>query len=167
MPRTKAISLFLTAMLLSGCAGIAKGVTEAILERSEEEDTRACHIEGPASFGLEPLMQAQEKERAAGQSTRTLKVVMVHGIGRHLPGYSARLTEHLMRELELDVKEEDYKEMVLRDPEIRDGPLGTLRISRHMNKARTRFGRRIDRQRPKPVSRDFARRPLYQTQSRA
>jgi len=138
MPRIKALSLLLTAILLSGCAGIAKGVTEAVLERSEEQDTRACHIEGPASVGLEPLMQAQEKERAAGHSTRTMKVLMVHGIGRHLPGYSARLTEHLMRELKLDVREEDYKEFVLRDPEIRDGPLGNLRISRHMNKARTR-----------------------------
>ena len=49
---------------------------------------------------------------------------MVHGIGRHLPGYSARLTEHLMRELKLDVMVEDYKEIVLRDPEIRDGSLG-------------------------------------------
>jgi hypothetical protein len=138
MPGTKTISLLLTSLLLSGCAGIAKGVTEAVLEHSEEEDTRACHIEGPASVGLEPLLQAQEKERAAGPSTRTLKVLMVHGIGRHLPGYSARLTEHLMRELKLDVRVEDYKEIVLRDPGIRDGPLGTLRINRHTNKARTR-----------------------------
>jgi len=138
MPGTKTLSLLFTALLLSGCTSIAKGVTQAILERSEEEDTRACHIEGPASVGLEPSLQAQEKERAAGPSTRTLKVLMVHGIGRHLPGYSARLTEHLMRELKLDVRVEDYKEVVLRDPEIRQGPLGTLRISRHMNKARTR-----------------------------
>ncbi len=126
MPGTKALSLLLTAMLLSGCAGIAKGVTEAILERSEEADTRACHIEGPASVGLEPLLQTQEKERAAGSSARTMKVLMVHGIGRHLPGYSARLTEHLMRELKLDVRVEDYKEVVLRDPEIRHGPWGPL-----------------------------------------
>ncbi len=138
MPRTKALSLILTAMLLSGCAGIAKGVTQAILERSEEEDTRACHIEGPASTGLELLMQAQEKERAAGHSTRTLKLLMVHGIGKHLPGYSARLTEHLMRELKLDLREENYKEIILREPEIWDDSLGNLRISRYMNKARTR-----------------------------
>ena len=107
MSGARALSLFLTALLLSGCAGIAKGVTQAILERSEEQDTRACHVEGPASVGLEHLMQAKEMERAAGHSTRTLKVLMVHGIGRHLPGYSARLTEHLMRELKLDVMVED------------------------------------------------------------
>jgi len=138
MPGAKALSLFLTAMLLSGCAGIAKGVTQALLERSEEEDTRACHVEGPASSGLEPLLQAQENERAGGPSGRTLKVLMVHGIGRHLPGYSARLTEHLMRELKLDLRVEDYKEIALHEPEIWDGPLGNLRISRYMNKARTR-----------------------------
>jgi hypothetical protein len=138
MPGAKALSLFLTAMLLSGCASLAKGVTEAVLERSEEQDTRACHVEGPASVGLESLMQAQENERGGGHSARTLKVLMVHGIGKHLPGYSARLTEHLMPELKLDLREEHYKEIVLREPEIWDDPLGSLRISRYMNKARTR-----------------------------
>ncbi len=138
MPRTKAPSLLLIALLLSGCTGIAKGVTQAVLEHSEEQDTRACHIEGPASIGLEPLMQAQENERVGGHSARNLKVLMVHGIGKHLPGYSARLTEHLMRELKLDLRDENYKEIVLREPEISDDSLGNLRISRYMNKARTR-----------------------------
>ncbi len=138
MHRAKIPLVILLLVMVTGCTSIAKGVTQAILERSEEQDTRACHVEGPASVGLEPLMQAQEKDRAAGLSTRTLKVLMVHGIGRHLPGYSARLTEHLMRELKLDLREENYKEIVLRQPEIWDDPLGVLRISRHMNKARTR-----------------------------
>jgi hypothetical protein len=138
MRKTKIPLVILLLITVSGCAGIAKGVTQAILERSEEEDTRACHIEGPVSVGLEPLMQAQEKDRAAGHSTRTLKVLMVHGIGKHLPGYSARLTELLMRALKLDLREENYKEIVLREPEVWDDPLGILRISRYMNKARSR-----------------------------
>ena len=138
MGKPKILLVIVLLILVTGCAGIAKGVTQAILERSEEQDTRACHIEGPASVGLEPLMQAQEKDRAAGHSTRTLKVLMVHGIGRHLPGYSARFTEHLMRELKLDLREENYKEVILREPAIWDDPLGNLRISRYMNKARTR-----------------------------
>ena len=125
-------------IMLSGCASIAKGVTQAVLERSEEEDTRACYVEGPRSEGLEALMREQEGGRSGGPSTRTLKVLMVHGIGRHLPGYSGRLSEALMRELKLDIKEEEYKEIVLREPELWDGPLGTLRISRHMNTARNR-----------------------------
>ncbi len=138
MSKTKIPLVIVLLIMVSGCASIAKGVTQAILERSEEQDTRACHIEGPSSEGLEALMREQENERAVGNSTRVLKVLMVHGIGKHLPGYSARLTEHLMRELKLDLREEMYKEIVLREPEIWDDPLGNLRISRYMNKARTR-----------------------------
>ena len=40
-PATFLALLFLTA----GCGGIAKGFTEALLERSETEDTRACYID--------------------------------------------------------------------------------------------------------------------------
>jgi hypothetical protein len=138
MDKTKIPLVIVLLIMVTGCASIAKGVTQAILERSEEEDTRACHIEGPASVGLEHLMKSQENERAGGHSTRTLKVLMVHGIGKHLPGYSARLTEHLMRELKLDLREENYKEIALSEPEIWDESLGSLRISRHMNKACTR-----------------------------
>jgi hypothetical protein len=81
MDKTKIPLVTVLLIMVTGCASIAKGVTQAILERSEEEDTRACHIEGPASVGLEHLMKSQENERAGGHSTRTLKVLMVHGIG--------------------------------------------------------------------------------------
>ncbi len=81
----------LTALLvtLTGCAGISKGVTEAVLESGEDKDERLCHVEGPASPGLEALLREQEKERAEGGSTRTMKILIVHGIGRHLPGSDA------------------------------------------------------------------------------
>jgi hypothetical protein len=126
--------LFLTA----GCGGIAKGVTEALLEQTEKEDTRACHIDGPASDGLETYLRQQEADRNAGVSDRALKVLMVHGIGHHAPGYSGRLTENLMGALGLDVRQEDSKDISLRNPEIWDGPLGYLRVSRYMNKQRSR-----------------------------
>ena len=126
--------LFLTA----GCGGMAKGVAEALLERSETEDTRACYIEGPAARGLETLLRQQEDGRASGVSDRDLKVLMVHGIGHHVPGYSGRLTENLMAELGLDVREAGSKDFVLRNPEVSDDPLGHLRVSRYTNKARSR-----------------------------
>jgi hypothetical protein len=127
----------LIAVLVSGCSGIAKGVTEAILEQ-RETDTRACHVEGPVSEGLETLMRAQEQVRKGNGPSPHLKVLMVHGIGEHIPGYSGRFTEHLMRELGLDVREEKLKEVVLREPMISDDPLGELRISRYMNGQGTR-----------------------------
>ena len=104
------------SLLLSGCGTIAKGVTEAVLERGEAEDTRACFISGPKSVGLDAILREQESERSKGASTRTMKMLMIHGIGKHLPGYSGRLTEHLMRELGLDVTDEQTKELTLSSP---------------------------------------------------
>jgi len=132
------LSLILALGLLSGCESFGKGVTKAILEQAEDEDTRACHIEGPASDGLESLLREQENERRNGVSGHQLKLLMVHGIGKHLPGYSGRFTEHLMREFRLDVRELNYKEIVLRDPSVTEDRLGQLRISRYTNKERTR-----------------------------
>ncbi len=137
MPAPGIAKLFLLSFLLSGCAQFGKGVTEAILEQ-EQEDTRACHVEGPASFGLEHLMQAQQREREAGESRRQLKILMVHGIGRHIPGYSGRLTEYLMRALGLDVREKRFKEITVRDPGVSEDRLGLLRISHYTNTAGTR-----------------------------
>jgi hypothetical protein len=123
---------------LAGCAGIAEGITRAVLDKGKEEDTRACHIEGPPVGGLESLLQAQERDRTAGVSTHVMKILMVHGIGRHISGYSGRLTEHLMRALQLDIREEDSKEIILREPSVSDDPIGKLRISLYMNKEQSR-----------------------------
>ncbi len=56
MRKAKIPLVILLLIMVSGCASIAKGVTQAILERSDEEDTRACHIVGPPSDGLDALM---------------------------------------------------------------------------------------------------------------
>ncbi len=137
MASSRMVSLFAILGLLSGCASFGRGVAEAVLEQNKE-DTRACHIEGPSSDGLESLFREQEKMSRKGEPRRILKVLMVHGIGRHIPGYSGRFTEHLTREVGLDVREQGYKEIVLREPDAGEGPLGNLRISRYTNKERTR-----------------------------
>ncbi len=137
--RTIRIPIWLALLVaLSGCASIAKGITEAFLEHSEAEDTRACHIQGPPFKGLEALMQEPDADSANGGSARTMKILMVHGIGRHLPGYSGRLQEQLMRALKLDVVDERIKEIKLRSPAVKDGPMGSLRIHRYTDKERTR-----------------------------
>ena len=130
--------LLILGFTLSGCAGIAKGITEAILDDSDKQDTRACHIMGPPYQGLEAVLKRQEAKRAAGDDSGELKLLMVHGIGHHLPGYSGRLQEHLMRALDLDVVDETVKSIVLADPDVTSGSLGSLRILRFSNKARSR-----------------------------
>ncbi len=67
MRKTNIPLVIVLLIMVSGRASIAKGVTQTILEGSEEEDTRACHVEGPSSEGLEALMREQKRERAGGK----------------------------------------------------------------------------------------------------
>jgi hypothetical protein len=124
----------LLLVLLGACGSIAKGVTEAVLERSEREDTRQCHIEGLPTTGLTTLLDAQGESEPA----RELKVLMIHGIGRHSPGYSGRLTENLMPALGLTLKSESRKEIVLWEHEVSDKPVGTLTAHLYMSPDRSR-----------------------------
>ncbi len=117
MGKTSRLVVALTALLfLAACSSFAKGVTEAILESSEKEDTRQCHIEGPPSVGLVHFLEAQDQGSVGG--SRDLKILMIHGIGRHSPGYSSRLVEHLMPALGLTIKSNSRKEIVLWEPVV-------------------------------------------------
>ena len=124
-----ALSLLL---FLSACSGFAKGVTEAVLERSEREDQRQCHIDGPASQGLAHVLAAQEAG-GEGLVRRELKVMMVHGIGSQIPGYSGRLTEHLTAALGLTVRGSERKELELWDHMVSEEPLGQLSVDLYTN----------------------------------
>ncbi len=69
---------------------------------------------------------------------------MVHGIGKHLPGYSGRLRDNLASTLGLDVVQEKFKEFTLLPPpprpdlDLGDALLGTLRVNRYTNKEESR-----------------------------
>lgn len=78
----------------------------------EQEDTRMCYIRGPSFDGIEQLIDlaGQPGPKSGGD----LKLLMVHGIGTHLPGYSTRLAENLARELDLDVVDREPKKIALR-----------------------------------------------------
>lgn len=101
---------------LSGCASMAEGITRALIsDEGPEEDTRQCHIRGPAFEGVADLMDKQSSSPTA-QASRDLKVLMVHGIGTHLPGYSTLLQENLAEVLNLHVVSERPKEIVVQQP---------------------------------------------------
>jgi hypothetical protein len=58
------LSSLAMAMLLSGCASIGKGAAEAVLEKSESEDTRQCQVWGQSFTGIEAnLAQKNKKPR--------------------------------------------------------------------------------------------------------
>ncbi len=125
--KNKIIIICILSLLFTGCSSFGRGITEAILEKKEGEDTRICEVWGDEFKGLQPYI-----ERKKG----TMKVLMVHGVGDHNPGYSTEFFEKLAKELELTVKSRSNKNIRLTDPEFPEKSLGNLRISRFKSKDR-------------------------------
>jgi hypothetical protein len=119
-----ALSSLAIAMLLSGCASIGKGAAEAVLEKSENEDTRLCQVWGKPFAGIEAEM-AKKKGKT--------KVLFVHGVGDHYPGYTTQFLEKLGKELNLNVRSEGPKNIELNTPLLPGMDLGTLRVSHLLN----------------------------------
>ncbi len=117
---------------MTGCSSIAKGVAQAVMEdKGPKEDTRACEIEGPSFTGIKQSLAAQ-----APSSPKVTKVLMVHGVNSHLPGYSSHLQKKLYETLALTRTDSAIKTIDLDSRDIKwnkDEPhkMGTLRISRH------------------------------------
>lgn len=121
------LTLLSAVVLISGCSSFGKGVTEALLEKAELEDTRVCQIWGKPFLGINAgLIRSRGK----------MKVLMVHGVGDHTPGYTTEFLEKLSKELGLNVSSGRYKDIKLSSPLIGENdPLGNLRISRLANES--------------------------------
>ncbi|WP_427550987.1 hypothetical protein ACQE3D_15805 [Methylomonas sp. MS20] len=129
MNRLDCIPLLLTmALVTTGCSSIGKGITEAILEKQDQEDTRVCEIKGDKFNGIKPQLEVPK---------RTMKVLMVHGVGNHLPGYSTQFMEKLTKELDLTVTSKNVKNIQLADTTVPEKPLGNLRINRYLDASQT------------------------------
>ncbi len=114
---------------LTSCSGIAEGVTEAFMKK-KEVDTRVCDITGPSFTGVSQSVDAQSQQGAPSHT----KVLMVHGIGKHLPDYSASFRDKLIRELNLDKADATVKEINLTAQEgNKSEAAGILKIFRYMS----------------------------------
>jgi hypothetical protein len=126
----KIFALFLALMpLLGGCASFGKGVVQGLIEDTEEKDKRACQIWSKGFAGIDASIDRKE-----GRA----KVLMVHGVGHHIPGYSTILLEKLAKELDLPVMESPFKELTLTDIYDPSKNLGNLRLNRLLSKDRSR-----------------------------
>jgi len=121
--------VLLIMLYLSGCASLGKGVAEAFLEKQETEDDRICEIWGTAFEGLKPTLYQQQGKT---------KVLMVHGVGDHLPGYATEFAEKLAKELDLSVMSKQHKNIKLTLPSDSSKKLGSLRIQRFLDKSKTK-----------------------------
>lgn len=82
----KKILLLSMSLAISGCASFGEGIATAILEKQKEEDLRSCKISGKSFAGLQSTLELPGD---------TVKVLMVHGVGTHEPGYSTEFKEKL------------------------------------------------------------------------
>ena len=121
------IIFFALIGLLSGCASFGEGVVAGFLASSKKEDTRACKIWSKGFEGIDVSLN-----KTKGKT----KVLMVHGVGRHLPGYSTVLYENLAKELDLSVIDMPPKELTLFNQFNPSQKLGTLRLTRLLSKDR-------------------------------
>jgi len=109
----KLIRLFILVcctILLSGCT------------RSGED--LLCQIKGKPFQGIFPLVK---------DSAKTTKVLMVHGVAKHEPGYSTQLLEGLANKMGLNQISEITKNITLTDSLDTTKKLGNLRIKRLTN----------------------------------
>lgn len=119
------LSFFLLIVtLLSGCVSISKGITLALLEKSETPDTRKCEVWGKPFEGIEP--------RLAKEHGKT-KVLMVHGVSDHIPGYTTQFQAKLAKALGLNARSAKPKNIGLESLLFPGKGLGNLRVSRLVN----------------------------------
>jgi hypothetical protein len=121
--------LLLSASHLTGCASFGKSIVETVLEKQQSEDTRVCEIWGKAFTGLAPHLDGRHGK---------MKVLMVHGVGDHLPGYATEFLEKLSRELNLTTMSSQHKNITLTDRFNTNKNLGNLRISHLFSKDRNK-----------------------------
>jgi hypothetical protein len=126
--RLPALLIILTS-LLGGCSSFGKGVVQGLLEDAEKKDTRVCQIWSKGFSGIDTSI-----DNAEGKT----KVLMIHGVGHHIPGYSTILLEKLAKELDLPVMESPFKELTLTDLNDPSKDLGNLRLNRLLSKDRSR-----------------------------
>ena len=135
--------IILITFICTGCASISRGITEGVLGSSsgDKEDVRECSIRGSRFQGLQSYLRPQKTFTTSDgtiDKNSTLKVLMVHGIGEHLQGYSTRIAEHLSQALDLNVAEARFKEITITTPQFPNENLGKVRVHRYTNKQETK-----------------------------
>jgi hypothetical protein len=138
-----ALGLLAATWLLAGCAAFGEGLARGVMAPSGEPaaDTRMCEVIGPAFSGILPMLERQDGYRPLGQAgpeRPILKVIMVHGVGTHVPGHSARLSANLAQSLGLTVVAPEAKAFPIEAAAFPGETLGTLTVTRHTNTARDR-----------------------------
>ena len=137
-----AASLIVTALAVSGCASLGEGIGRAVFSHMEgdpEVDTRACEIHGAPFSGIRAAFQDRDGQGDASfPEPGVVKLMFVHGIGSHHPGYSGETVANLTAALGLNVVSPQIKFVDLADPDFPGESIGTLTAQRFTDEAGAR-----------------------------
>ena len=144
-PAIRLLALLALLALLGGCASFGEGLSRGVLssfQGGNDSDNAACEVSGAPFEGIEGALLAQDGQGAIGTTPSAkrsvVKVMMVHGIGSHHPGYSGRTTANLTAALGLDVRAPQVKSIDILSPQDPAVALGTLTLQRFSDKKRER-----------------------------
>ena len=116
----KHIFLLLGLFFLTACSSFSKGLVEGFIDAQEKKkDDVSCSI---MSSGFDGLQRSKEK---------TIKVLLVHGIGNHVPGHSMAFMLDLAKRMGMNTLHRDFKEIKMTDEQ--GNFVGTLRVYRFKN----------------------------------
>ena len=118
---------FILVMFLVGCSSFGRGLGEAFVD-SNKKHLERCEVEG---FEYDGVEQSFENEKF-------LKVLMVHGVGTHHPGYSKRIQQNLANKLNLTIRSRVPKNIVMLDPSDKKTIIGNLRITFWQNEIKSK-----------------------------
>lgn len=122
----KAVILLLMLMTV-GCASFEKEVAKELVATHKAKLDR-CEIEGFSYKGIDENLN----------KNKVLKVLMIHGVGTHFPGYSRRIQENLANNIGLDVRSRVPKNITLLDPKDHKTQIGNLQITFWQNKDKSK-----------------------------
>ena len=121
--------ILLVSFWLHGCASTAEGITRALVDDGKESTPRQCIVTGPAFGGISDMGQT-----GGASVSKTLRIVLVHGIGTHEVGWSIPLQQRLSAMIGLNSLDRDIKNIQLVSSKFPGESLGRLLVTRSYNK---------------------------------
>ena len=116
----KQICTLLCLLFLSGCSSFGRGLVEGFMDAQEKKKQDvSCSI---MSAGFDGLKRSKEK---------VMKVLLVHGIGNHVPGHSMSFMLDLADRLGMDTVKRNHKEIRLQNE--KGDFVGILRVYHFKN----------------------------------
>lgn len=110
--------IFCCLVLLSACNTFERDFAKDVISDSATP-LKMCEIEGDKYRGLNGLLNNKNH----------LKVLVIHGVGTHHPGYSDRLQLNLMNQMSISSKSRLSKNITIMDPVLKEKEIGHLRVT--------------------------------------